>query len=407
MPFEQHYDLAIVGGGLAGSALAIAMARGGSSVFLIERDAEYRDRVRGEWLAPWGVTDARKLGLLDILDAAGAHVLPAIAGRSGRPLHEETPEGDLARTFFHPTLQQALIDEAEAAGATIARPARVREVTPASGDGQPSLRFDFEGDSHEVSARLVVGADGRTSLVRTALGKPAREHRSERMLTGVRLANVGGDPEMGYLIVNAELGNLTALFPQGDGHARAYLFTHEADASAYRGEEGFRHYIDGSIAVGLPAEVVAHATAAGPLAAFSASDSWIAEPHGNGLVLIGDAVGMSDPTWGMGMALLFRDARVLSEALNATEDSDDWPAAVASYATERTDYFEAILTAEDWLSELMLAPGDEARQRARHAQHLWGTDPPRAIDLPGLGPDNDLSDEARRRFFGEDVPLEA
>ena len=404
MPFDEHYDIAIVGGGLAGSSFAIVMARGGSSVLLIERDAEYRDRVRGEWLAPWGVTDVRRLELLDVLDAAGAHVLPAIAGRAGRPLHEETPEGDLARTFFHPTLQQALIDEAERAGATIARPARVREVTPASDDGDPSVRFDYEGDSIEVSARLVVGADGRTSLVRTALGRPAREHRSERMLTGVRLGNVGGDPELGYLIVSQEPGGLTALFPQGDGHARAYLFTHEADNSAYRGEEGLRHFIDGIVELGIPSEVVANATAAGPLAAFSAADSWIPEPHGNGLVLIGDAAGMSDPTWGMGMALLFRDARVLSEALASF---DDWSTAVAHYATARIDYFERVLTAEDWLSDLMLSPGDEARRRARHATHLWGTDPPRAIDLPGLGPDNDLSEEARIRFFGEDVPMEA
>ena len=137
MPFDQHYDLAIVGGGLSGSALAIAVARGGSSVLLVERDAQYRDRVRGEWLAPWGYTDARKLGLADVFEAAGAHILPAIAGRAGRPLHEETPEGDMARTFFHPTLQQTLIEAAEAAGATIARPAPVREVTPADGDSAP------------------------------------------------------------------------------------------------------------------------------------------------------------------------------------------------------------------------------------------------------------------------------
>jgi 2-polyprenyl-6-methoxyphenol hydroxylase-like FAD-dependent oxidoreductase len=403
MTFEQHYDLAIVGGGLSGSALATAMARAGSSVLLIERDAEYRDRVRGEWLAPWGVTDVRKLDLLNILDGAGAHKLTGIAGRGGRPLMEQSAEGDLARTFFHPAVQQALIEAAEVAGATVARPARVREVTPGSDDTNPSLRFDHDGDSVEVSARLIVGADGRTSLVRSTLDHEPVEHRSERMLTGVRLAGVEGDPEIGYLIVSQEPGGLTALFPQGDGHARAYLFTHEADAGAYRGEEGFRHFIDGILELGLPSEVVANATAAGPLAAFSGSDSWIPNPHGNGLVLIGDAAGMSDPTWGMGMALLFRDARVLSEALNAT---DDWSAALDQYATDRARYFEAVLTAEDWLSELLLAPGDAARQRARHATHLWGTAPPRALDLPGLGPDNDLSEEARVRFFGEDVPME-
>lgn len=49
------YDLAIVGGGIGGSALATVMARDGYSVLLLEQSEAYVDRVRGEWIAPWGV----------------------------------------------------------------------------------------------------------------------------------------------------------------------------------------------------------------------------------------------------------------------------------------------------------------------------------------------------------------
>ena len=57
------YDLIIVGGGIGGSALAIVMARDGRKVLLLEKSEHYEDRVRGEWIAPWGVTETRRLGL--------------------------------------------------------------------------------------------------------------------------------------------------------------------------------------------------------------------------------------------------------------------------------------------------------------------------------------------------------
>jgi flavin-dependent dehydrogenase len=54
-------DVIIVGGGIAGGALSIALARGGLDVVVRERSDRYEDRVRGEWLATWGAAEAREL----------------------------------------------------------------------------------------------------------------------------------------------------------------------------------------------------------------------------------------------------------------------------------------------------------------------------------------------------------
>ena len=67
------YDLAIVGGGIGGSALATVMARAGYSVLLLEQSEVYEDRVRGEWIAPWGVAEIKRVGLYDLLMEAGGH----------------------------------------------------------------------------------------------------------------------------------------------------------------------------------------------------------------------------------------------------------------------------------------------------------------------------------------------
>jgi choline dehydrogenase-like flavoprotein len=65
----MQYDAVVVGGGLGGSALADQLARAGRSVLVLEREARFRDRVRGENMLPWGVA-AAGWGLLQFLGPA-------------------------------------------------------------------------------------------------------------------------------------------------------------------------------------------------------------------------------------------------------------------------------------------------------------------------------------------------
>ena len=58
---SETVDVAIVGAGIGGSALAVTLAKGGLSVLLLEKSLEHKDVVRGEWLAPWGVEEANQL----------------------------------------------------------------------------------------------------------------------------------------------------------------------------------------------------------------------------------------------------------------------------------------------------------------------------------------------------------
>ena len=65
------HQVVIVGGGVGGSALAASLAAAGVDVLLLEQTQVYEDRVRGEWIAPWGVAEVRRMGLLDTLRGAG------------------------------------------------------------------------------------------------------------------------------------------------------------------------------------------------------------------------------------------------------------------------------------------------------------------------------------------------
>ena len=71
MATMPSYDVIIIGGGIAGCALATTLARSGLAVGVLERDPEPVDRVRGEFMAPWGVIELKRLGLLDTLMNGG------------------------------------------------------------------------------------------------------------------------------------------------------------------------------------------------------------------------------------------------------------------------------------------------------------------------------------------------
>ncbi len=119
---EIAADVAIVGGGVAGSSLAAVLAVAGFHVVLIEREARFRDRVRGESIHPWGVTQIEALDLGDVIRAAGAQILPLrrlYADReSGEPSRWDSIDPGLPSewSIYHPALQDALLDHARRCG---------------------------------------------------------------------------------------------------------------------------------------------------------------------------------------------------------------------------------------------------------------------------------------------------
>ena len=71
----MDYDVIIAGGGIAGSALGRYLAAENVKVLIVEKESQFRDRVRGEGIWPWGVLEAKKLGIYELLrDTCGHEV---------------------------------------------------------------------------------------------------------------------------------------------------------------------------------------------------------------------------------------------------------------------------------------------------------------------------------------------
>jgi hypothetical protein len=84
--------------------LAKVLAENGSRVLIVEREREFSDRIRGEFLVPWGGAEAQRLGLYEPLVESGANPQPYwnILGNPIRDFTVMTPQKLPALTFYHP-----------------------------------------------------------------------------------------------------------------------------------------------------------------------------------------------------------------------------------------------------------------------------------------------------------------
>src|SRR5262245_6483993 len=397
------YDIITVGGGVGGAILAKAMAEQGARVLVLERERQFKDRVRGEFMAPWGVAEARELGIDTLLRGVCGKDLPYVQIQFGavhgkrRDLRATTPQGVAALSVYHPAMQEIVLQAAADAKAEVRRGAVVREIKR---EGYPNVVVEQDGRMEVIQARLVIGADGRGSLVRKWAGFPMRQAPEHLLIAGVMLDNMPLPPEDTiYGAFNFPLGQEAILFPQGQGRVRAYFVYRTDGLARLQGAADVPRFVAESVRAGAPQEWYTGVRASGPLATFDCAATWVEHPYQAGVALIGDAAGASDPTWGQGLSLTLRDVRVLRDQLLS---HNDWEAAGHAYAEEHDRYFTVILVADNWKAELFYTPGPEAEARRAKAFSLIAQDPTRVPDHAWSGPELLLNETVRRRFFGEE-----
>ena len=396
MPVHD-YDVIAVGGGLGGSTVAKVMATAGARVLMLEQEAKFRDRVRGEFMAPWGVAEARRLTIEDLLQSCGCYV-PKVEMGMGDPrdLAATTPQGLPALGFSHPEMQEALLESASRAGAEVRRGTAVTAIQP----GQPpQVQFRASGNTETVSARLVVAADGRSSAARKWAGFEVKYQPHPFLFAGVLLSGLGMPRNLGHYCFNPAIAMVTAIVYQGKDRFRTYLAYPTDGMERLQGEQSLPRFLEQSRRTTTSPNFydgVLHCI--GPLAPFSCDEDWVEHPYSAGVALIGDAASTSDPVFGQGMSLTLRDVRTLSEKLLS---NGDWEAAGNDYATEHRRYFSVIHTSCEWLRHMFQEQSPEADRRRAIAMPLIAEDPTRIPDHIMGGPELPIDDSVRARFFGE------
>lgn len=392
----MSYDLIIVGGGIGGGALAAVMARAGRKVLLLEKSERYEDRVRGEWIAPWGVTETKRIGLYDTLMQAGGHhitdhvtydenLAPEDCEQAALPLGIFAPDVPGPLCLGHPHHCQTLYDAARAAGAECLRPVIVETITTGKA---PSVTFTHNGARRTESAPLMVGAEGRQSEVRAAAGIPLHQDKPHHWFAGLLIENVEGwNPTRQAIGTEDNFGFLA--FPQGNGRVRVYGGYALEEKGRFAGEGGAQRFLEAFRMNCAPDNAaLAAGTPAGPLFSYFNNDSWTDAPFAEGCVLIGDAAGWNDPINGLGLSITYRDVRMVSDILKATPagSAPDF----APYAEERAERMRRLRFAGQIQAALDMEFGEAARERRRLYHARKAADP--TLGLHGVaimaGPEN-------------------
>src|SRR5438270_637924 len=163
-------DVAIVGGGPAGSSCAAFCASAGLRTLLLEREKFPREKVCGDCVNPACWPILRRLGLEDLVRSLPHGKLDRVdfIGIGGRRLSVDLPAGNdgeiaIKRSLF----DEALLEHAAELGAELVERAT---VTALSSPDPRTEYWEISAADKKFNARTVVAADGRNSTVARLCG---------------------------------------------------------------------------------------------------------------------------------------------------------------------------------------------------------------------------------------------
>jgi flavin-dependent dehydrogenase len=332
---SSHFDVIVVGARCAGSPLAMLLARRGYRVLVLDRATFPSDTVSTHILHPLGVAALSRWGLAKRLAATGCPPIDTYAfdfGRfsiTGSPGTREAPIGYCPRRTV---LDKLLVDAAAEAGAEVREGFTVEEVLIENGR-VVGVRGHSRGMGTVTErARVVVGADGRHSLLAEAV-QPQSYSERPPLLAGY-YTYWSGLPMNGRYETYIRSHRGFGVAPTHDDLTLVIVGWPHSEFEANKKD------IEGSYMRTLEmvpefAERIRHAKREARFAGVPVSN-FFRKPYGPGWALVGDAGYTKDPITAQGIVDAFHDAERCAAALDETlRDARPFDEAMADYQRAR------------------------------------------------------------------------
>jgi flavin-dependent dehydrogenase len=337
---EGSYDVIVIGARCAGSPTAMLLAGKGHRVLLVDKAAFPSDTMSTHLVHPPGVAALERWGLLEELEATGCPPVehysfdfgPVSVAGSPQPIDGVARAYGPRRTI----LDKILVDAAAKAGAEVREEFTVEEIVMDDGRVAGIRGHSKGGDAVTESAKVVIGADGKHSLLAKAVSPESYNERPSQL--AMYYAYWSDLPVSGFeTTIRAENRRGWAALPTHDGLTCMPFGWPVEEFKANRGD------IEGNFFAALDlapefAERVRGAKRESKFIGSAELPGYFRKPFGPGWVLVGDAGYHKNPITAMGINDAFRDAELVADALNdAFAERRSFDEGMASYQQSRDE----------------------------------------------------------------------
>jgi 2-polyprenyl-6-methoxyphenol hydroxylase-like FAD-dependent oxidoreductase len=311
------------------------LARRGYKVLVVDRATFPSDTLSTHVIQPQGVARLERWGLLDRLTRSGCPPIHKYAFHFGPLLIAGSPGTSNAPVSYCPrrtVLDKILVDAAVDAGAEMREAFIVEEVLASDGCVTGIRGHGTQGPSVTAKAPLVIGADGRHSIVAKTVAADVYNERPA--LQGGYYAYWSGLPMDGCFDINIGEACGFGAAPTNDGltiivggwplaQYETKKHDHEMSyRSMFEQAPAFRERVNSAR---LESKVFGGAT-----------PNFFRKPFGPGWALVGDAGYLKDPITAQGISDAFRDAELATGAIDAWRSgASSFEAAMAEYQSKR------------------------------------------------------------------------
>jgi 2-polyprenyl-6-methoxyphenol hydroxylase-like FAD-dependent oxidoreductase len=321
--YFDMYDVIVVGTRVAGASTAMLLARRGLSVLAVDRAKFPSDTVSTHQVQVPGGAQLQRWGLLDRVIAAGTPPVRRVRFDPGPVvLSGRLPMLAGVDAVYSPrrtVLDALLVEAAREAGADVRERFGVEELLTADGRITGIRGRGDGGGAVSERAGVVVGADGRHSLVARCVAAAAYRESPPRSVatytywSGVPLTG-------GEIYSRSEQQRMVGVWPTNDGLVMTYAAAPADEFDAVRAdpEGSLLRTLDlcGDLGQRVRAGRREHRIVVTPDV-----PNRVRRPYGPGWALVGDAGLIMDPVTGMGIADALRDAELLADAIATGLDS--------------------------------------------------------------------------------------
>ncbi|MCZ6712055.1 MAG: FAD-dependent oxidoreductase [Gammaproteobacteria bacterium] len=335
----------IVGAGPAGASLGYLLACRGVEVTLLERRRDFGREFRGEILMPSGIAALEQMGLKSQLAALPSYTQRTIdVYLNGKLLLRESldtgsPEDIRFMAVSQPALLEMLVAEAGANPSfNLIRGVSVKALIR-DGGGVVGVRIRTDNQERDLKADLVVGADGRNSVVRKQAGLSARQISAPMDIVWCKLPCPGD-----WLGVRAYAGrgHLLIAYHTWDGTLQLgwVILKGTFGDLRNRGIEQWVEEMANHVSPDFSEHLRAHRDAVHKPFLLDAVSDCVDRWSAPGVLVIGDAAHTMSPVGGQGINIALRDAIVAANHLapvlcQPEPDANLLAAALDAIETER------------------------------------------------------------------------